>query len=142
MNKNQTWKWLLIALLVAIALLNVYPPQDRLKGGLDLVGGTSIIYDIDTTDLSREESKGIAQRMIPILLDRVDPTNVANIVMRPQGDTRIEIQMPMARGDTKEKRDSIRSLIPRVFFARLCFSTYPRDFHRRMNWVTSYCDIY
>lgn len=42
--------------------------------------------------------------MIPILLKRIDPTNVANILIRPQGDTRLEIQLPMATEDTKKKR--------------------------------------
>ena len=104
MNKNLTWKPLLIILLVVIAAWNVYPPQDKLKPGLDIGGGTSLIYDIDTTDLTRDEQRGLAQRMIPILLKRVDPTNVANIMMRPQGDKRIEIQLPSSSEETKKKR--------------------------------------
>ncbi len=76
MNNKLSWKWLLIVVLVAIAGWNVYPPQDKLKPGIDIGGGTSLIYDIDTSGLDRTEQKGLAQRMIPILLKRVDPTNV------------------------------------------------------------------
>ena len=104
MNKNPIWKAVLIIFLVALAAWNVYPPKDKLKPGLDLAGGTSLVYDIDTTDMNPDERKGIAQRMIPFLLKRIDPTNVANIVMRPQGDTRIEIQLPLASADTLKKR--------------------------------------
>ncbi len=104
MNRNLIWKPLLIVLLVLIAAWNLYPPQDKLKKGIDIGGGTSLIYDIDTTGLSRAEQQGLAQRMIPILLKRIDPTNVANIVIRPQGDTRIEIQLPMATPDTQKRR--------------------------------------
>ena len=106
MNNKLSWKWLLIVLLVAIAGWNVYPPQDKLKPGIDIGGGTSLIYDIDASDLPKEERRGLAERMIPILLKRVDPTSVANILMRPQGDTRIEIQLPMASQDTIDKRDA------------------------------------
>jgi SecD/SecF fusion protein len=106
MSKNLFWKALLIIILVGLAAWNVYPPKEKLKLGLDLAGGTSLIYEIDTQGLTREERKGLAQRMIPILLRRIDPTNVANIVMRPQGDSRIEIQLPVSNADTRKKRQS------------------------------------
>jgi len=106
MGKNVIWKALLIIVLAGLAAWNVYPPKDKLKLGLDLAGGTSLIYEIDTQGLDRRERKGLAQRMIPILLRRIDPTNVANIVMRPQGDTRIEIQLPVSSAETRKKRES------------------------------------
>ena len=106
MGKNITWKAMLIVVLAGIAAWNVYPPKDKLKLGLDLAGGTSLIYEIDTQGLDRLERKGLAQRMIPILLRRIDPTNVANIVMRPQGDTRIEIQLPVSSAETRNKRQA------------------------------------
>jgi SecD/SecF fusion protein len=104
MSKNLYWKILLIVVLIGLAAFYVYPPKDKLKLGLDLAGGTSLVYEIDTQDLNRSERKGLAQRMIPILLRRIDPTNVANIVMRPQGDTRIEIQLPVSSAETRNKR--------------------------------------
>ncbi len=114
MDKNLFWKMALIGIVVAIAALNLYPPSKTLKPGIDLAGGTQLIYEIDTTGLSKDETKDLAQNMIPILLKRIDPTHVANIVMRPQGDTRIEILLPVASQDTKAKRaafeDALESL--------------------------------
>ncbi|MCK5172791.1 MAG: hypothetical protein KAR47_05330, partial [Planctomycetes bacterium] len=113
MNKGRVWKIGLVIFLVVFAMFHLWPSLFRLefsvdginlKPGLDLAGGTSLIYDIDTTGLDGKESEDLAQRMIPILLKRVDPTNVANIVMRPQGDTRIEIQLPLASVDSVNKR--------------------------------------
>ncbi|HIJ70473.1 MAG TPA: protein translocase subunit SecD [Planctomycetes bacterium] len=106
MGKKITWKVLLIVFLASLAAWNVYPPKDKLKLGLDLAGGTSLVYQIDTRGLERAQRKDLAQRMIPILLRRIDPTNVANIVMRPQGDTRIEIQLPVASAETRKKRQA------------------------------------
>lgn len=108
MGKNITWKAMLIVVLAGIAAWNVYPPKDKLKLGLDLAGGTSLIYEIDTQGLDRLERKGLAQRMIPILLRRIDPTNVANIVMRPQGDTRIEIQLPVSSAENAQQATGLR----------------------------------
>lgn len=105
MNKNQIWKLVFIAAVITIAIFKVYPPEKKLKPGVDLGGGVRLIYDIDTEGLKPDEIKNLAQRMIPILSRRVDPTNVANIKMIPHGDTRIEIQMPLASPDTKEKRE-------------------------------------
>ena len=106
MDKNLIWKSLAIVIVVAVALLNLYPPSETLKPGIDLAGGTSLIYEIDTTDLGPNEQRGLAQNMIPILLKRIDPTHVANIVMRPQGDTCIEIQLPVASAETRERREA------------------------------------
>ena len=106
MNKNQVWKIALILFLVVCAAWTVWPPQDKLKQGPDLAGGTSLIYDIDTTDLDKKEKKGLAQNMIPILMRRIDPMGVANVKMRPQGDTRIEILLPLSSVDTRVKREA------------------------------------
>ena len=46
----------------------------------------------------------LAQKLSPILLKRIDPGNVQNIIMRPQGDTRLEIQVPLASADTQARR--------------------------------------
>jgi preprotein translocase subunit SecD len=104
MNRNLIWKLLLIVVLTVLAVWVVYPPQEKLKLGLDLAGGTSLVYEIDTTGLSAEERKGLADSMIPILLKRIDPTHMANVVMRPQEDTRIEIQLPVSSPETQRKR--------------------------------------
>ena len=106
MNMNLIWKSVLIVAVVALMGLYLYPPQETLKPGIDLAGGTSLIYEIDVSGLENTERKGLAQNMIPILLKRIDPTHVANIVMRPQGDTRIEIQLPVASKDTRDKRQA------------------------------------
>jgi SecD/SecF fusion protein len=114
MNRNLIWKLLLIAAMTILSFWVVYPPQERLKLGLDLAGGTSLIYEIDTTGLSPQERKGLAESMIPILRKRIDPTNMANIVMRPQEDTRIEIQMPVASPETRRKRQVFQEALQKL----------------------------
>lgn len=111
MDRNLIWKTVVIVLIVIASALYLWPPQEKLKQGLDLAGGTSLVYEIDTTDLEPHEKKDLAQNMIPILLKRIDPTHVANIVMRPQGDTRIEIQLPVASAETRKKRDAVNKAI-------------------------------
>jgi SecD/SecF fusion protein len=106
MDKNLVRFGLIATIvLVIFAAVELYPPREKLKPGIDLAGGTSLIYEIDTTGLESTEIDNLAQRLAPILLKRIDPGNIQNIIMRPQGDTRLEIQVPLASLDTHRKRE-------------------------------------
>ncbi|MFA5240297.1 MAG: hypothetical protein WC476_11420, partial [Phycisphaerae bacterium] len=82
MNKNLWPKFILIIVLVVIAVWTLYPPDKTLKPGIDLAGGTSLIYEIDTQGLEGIEKKDLAQRMITVLRRRIDPANIQNLVWR------------------------------------------------------------
>ena len=104
MGKNLVPKIVLIIILVVVAAWTLYPPNKTLKPGIDLAGGTSLIYEIDTQGLEASEKKDLSQKMITVLRRRIDPANIQNLVWRPQGGTRFEIQMPLASEETHEKR--------------------------------------
>ncbi len=107
MDKNLVRYGLAATILLTIfAIAELYPPSETLKPGIDLAGGTSLIYDIDTTGLRENETDNLAQKLVPILLKRIDPGNIQNIVMRPLGDTRIEIQVPLASAEAHRKRQA------------------------------------
>ncbi len=104
MNKSMFPKFILIIVLVAVAAWTLYPPNKTLRPGIDLAGGTSLIYEIDTQGLRETEKDDLAQRMITVLRRRIDPADIQNLVWRPQGGTRFEIQMPLASAEAREKR--------------------------------------
>lgn len=106
MNRNLMPKIVLIVVLVAAAVWVLYPPSKTLKPGIDLAGGTSLIYEIDTHGLKEAEKKDLAQGMITVLRRRIDPANIQNLVWRPQGNTRFEIQMPLASAEARQKRQN------------------------------------
>ena len=106
MGKNITPKIVLIIVLIVLALWTLYPPQKTLKQGIDLAGGTSLIYEIDTFGLNEAEKKDLSQKMITVLRRRIDPANIQNLIWRPQGNTRFEIQMPLASAEAHEKREN------------------------------------
>ena len=64
MSRNLVPKFILILILVALAVLALYPPSKTLKPGIDLAGGTSLIYAINTEGLSADEERDLAQKMI------------------------------------------------------------------------------
>jgi len=109
MNKNLLPKTIFVLVLVLIAVWILYPPHKTLKPGIDLAGGTSLIYEINTQGLQSGEERDLAQRMITVLRRRIDPADIQNLVWRPQGNTRFEIQMPLASQETRVKRDAYQN---------------------------------
>ena len=104
MDKNVAPKAVLIIVLVVVAMWTLYPPSKTLKPGIDLAGGTSLIYEIDAQGLEEHEKRDLAQRMIIVLRRRIDPANIQNLIWRPLGNTRFEIQMPLASAEARVKR--------------------------------------
>lgn len=109
MSRNLVPKFVLIFALVAIAIAALYPPSKTLKPGIDLAGGTSLIYAINTEGLTGDQEKDLGQKMITVLRRRIDPANIQNLVWRPLGNTRFEIQMPLASKETQDKRDEFQA---------------------------------
>jgi len=111
MEKNLRWKVVLIIGLIVVAFLALYPPTKTLKPGIDLAGGTSLIYELDTKGLDESEKKDLSTRMITVLRRRIDPANILNIIWRPQGNTRFEIQMPLASAEAHQKRQNFEKAL-------------------------------
>jgi SecD/SecF fusion protein len=106
MSKNLMPKIILIIVLVTVAVWTLYPPRKTLKPGIDLAGGTSLIYEIDTHGLKESEKKNLSERLITVLRRRIDPANIQNLIWRPQGNDRFEIQMPLASAEARQKRQN------------------------------------
>jgi SecD/SecF fusion protein len=114
MNKTLTWKFALIAVIIVLALWLLYPPDKTLKPGLDIAGGASLIYEIDTEGMDTDETKDLSSKMITILRRRIDPANIQNLVWRPHGSTRFEIQMPLASAEARQKRNAYNDTLQAV----------------------------
>ena len=132
MGKNLVPKIVVIAVLVAVAALTLYPPDKKLKPGIDLAGGTSLIYEIDTHGLKETEKKDLAQRMITVLRRRIDPANIQNLVWRPQGNSRFEIQMPLASAEARAKRQNYEKAESDLLAKNISRSTIMRYLSKRL----------
>ncbi|MDO8631349.1 MAG: hypothetical protein Q7R41_12745, partial [Phycisphaerales bacterium] len=113
-DPNRLMKWLLVIALVVLSLAVLYPPQRTLKGGIDLVGGTSLLFEIDTSGLNPNEMRDLSTRVMRILKDRVDPKGQLNLEWRPVGSTRLEIRMPRPPKEALERRAAYNKAIDRL----------------------------
>ncbi len=105
-EKNLWWKVLLIFVLVGMCAWQIHPFDQKLRGGIDLVGGYSLLFEIDDSDMDANQKDKLAERVMTVLKQRVDPQGNRNLVWRPIGQNRLEIQMPRPTGDVQGPRDA------------------------------------
>src|SRR5271157_2909787 len=88
--KQSRWKIFLIIGSVALGLLAMIPPHKKLKLGIDLSGGTILVYEV------AQESLGSVNmdELISALKQRADPQGVKETPIRKIGSNRIEIILP------------------------------------------------
>ncbi len=105
MQPNHSSRVTLILAILIGSIFAISPPtrwfnssiplsqKHNLKPGIDMVGGTSLLYEIKPPEGQFVETN-LAEQVMESLKKRVDPDGVRNLIWRPQGNTRLEIQMP------------------------------------------------
>ncbi len=109
-EKNLWAKIGLIVLIAGLSAWQIYPPDEKLKQGIDLGGGHSLLFEIDDTGVSDIQRPTLASDVMNILKQRIDPGSTRNLVWRPIGWNRLEIQMPQP----SKKMDRYRTEFEKV----------------------------
>ncbi|GIW79005.1 MAG: hypothetical protein KatS3mg105_0812 [Gemmatales bacterium] len=105
---------MVIGTLIVLNAYNKYVNgEGGFKLGVDLAGGTDLIYEIDET---KEKREGYTpERMVAALKRRIDPTDLYNIKIRPVSDTRFEIILPTGgRHQAEAEKRAWDNLIAKV----------------------------
>src|SRR4051812_5813005 len=98
--KNLGYKFLLIAVTTALGLVALWPPREKLKLGIDLSGGTILVYQVTKENLNKDFSM---DELISALKHRVDPSGIREIPIRKIGGNRLEIILPEASAEEVEE---------------------------------------
>ena len=101
MVKNLKWKALLVIAVVAVCFWMGYPPQEKVKLGLDLKGGMHLILKVDLDKIPEDARADATDRAIEIIRNRIDQFGVSEPLIRKQGQDHILMQLP---GVTDRKR--------------------------------------
>jgi SecD/SecF fusion protein len=82
----------------------------RIRLGIDLQGGTSLLVEMDTNRLTQASEAGTAlSHAVEVLRKRVDRFGVAEPVIQPEGDNRILVQLPgMSAADQESAKIQIQ----------------------------------
>ena len=116
-------KAVLILALVVIGALTL-TRKDAIPLGLDLRGGSELLYRIKHEDLAAEDREGITQRTIDVIRRRIDPQGNKEILMRAQGKHRFYLQLP---GMGQDEARRIEDLIRRAGKLRFCLVNSDRE---------------
>jgi len=80
MNKNLRWKLLTVVAVTALAIWSFYPPDQKVKLGLDLQGGVHLVLRVQTDDALRLETETSGERLREALrTEAIDVTDVAPV---------------------------------------------------------------
>lgn len=116
---RKRWLGLILTILVtAFCLEQAIPPQEKIRLGLDLKGGTSFLIKLTETE-DQKISKNTLDQAVEVIRKRVDRDGVGEPVIAPQGDDRILVQIPGL--DTPEKVEATRKKLEQV--AKLEFAS-------------------
>ena len=107
------------ALIIAATLIGIaaiWPPSEKLKTGIDLSGGTILVYEVKKD--STASGKVVLDDLITALKRRINPQGVEDIAIRKVGNDRIEVVLPKKSSDEvddiKRKLTNVGSLEFRI----------------------------
>ena len=63
MKQNVQWKLVTVVVVAALSALAIYPPEERIRLGLDLEGGVHMVLRVQTDDALRVESETAAEQL-------------------------------------------------------------------------------
>ena len=119
-GRKLEWRLSLIVAVLSICAVGLGLHKDpetgewhnRLKLGLDLAGGSSLLYEINVPEGANADE--VIAQTIEVLKKRVDPDGVRSLVWREEVGNRIEIQMPRASREVDQKRTAVEELETKI----------------------------
>jgi len=138
MDKNAIWKWLILVAAVAFSLVVVTPLEQKIRYGIDLIGGVSITVEldedaihrdveeelrlaaqgkpVDQADIDRRVRKimeGAQDRALEVIRNRVDFAGTEEPVIFPAKNNRIVVQV--AKTKPEEVKNLIDAILQKAF---------------------------
>jgi preprotein translocase subunit SecD len=87
MNKNLRWKSIVIFAVLAVFVFFFYPPQQKLKLGLDLKGGVHLVLRVQTDDALKLETELTSERLRETLMQK----GFAGVTVSAEPPTRLRV---------------------------------------------------
>lgn len=121
-------------ILLAVAASATVLTFGKIGLGVDLRGGTILVYEIDptkgiaVTDGEESVARVASSQLIPSLIKRINPSGTQEIVIRPYGENQIEIIIPEVDQLEVER---IKRIIEQAGILRFAIVANGRD-HQRL----------
>ena len=101
--------------ITALCFVSVFPPKERLKGGIDIVGGSSFVLRVQSRTAEDGTKEAVSHQQvdqaIKVIEQRLNGMGTTEPLIARQGDDRIIVQMP---GVDPEESKRIRTILEKV----------------------------
>ena len=94
MGKYYKWKVLLTIAVIAFSAWKIWPPQEKIRLGLDLQGGMQILLRVELDKVPLEARKDATDRVVEIIRNRIDEFGVREPVITKQAKDLVVLQLP------------------------------------------------
>ncbi len=121
--------WILCALAIALSpflyqMYNGKSPWSALKLGIDLAGGSNLVYALDRSQKGDEKiDNELMGRMVGAIARRINPDGTKDVVVRQVGSDRIEVIIP---GADKQTVDDFKNKITNLGSLEFAILATPR----------------
>ncbi|MCM8767797.1 MAG: protein translocase subunit SecD [Candidatus Omnitrophica bacterium] len=87
-------KFGVIVAVIGICFYLFYPPEKKVKKGLDLQGGIHVVLEVEKENLEEKSLSDLTERALEIIRNRVDALGVTEPVIQKEGTDRIIVDLP------------------------------------------------
>ncbi|HOL22512.1 MAG TPA: protein translocase subunit SecD [bacterium] len=94
MIKQYYFRFLLIAAIIGLCIYQVYPPEKKIRRGLDLQGGVHVVLEVTETAQDEKTISDLADRALEVIRNRIDALGVTEPVIQKEGMKRIIVDLP------------------------------------------------
>ncbi|MDD3725689.1 MAG: protein translocase subunit SecD [Candidatus Ratteibacteria bacterium] len=93
MLKRCYYQLLLILVIIVLCIWQIYPPEKKIRRGLDLQGGVHVVLEVTETQ-NEQAVSDLTDRALEIIRNRIDALGVTEPIIQKEGIKRIIIDLP------------------------------------------------
>jgi preprotein translocase subunit SecD len=140
MFKRNNLVFLSVLVLFVLAALVVFPTdkgtlfQKDVRLGLDLQGGTRIVYQADLTGVPANQQAEAIDGAISVLENRINPLGVSETTVRKLGEDQILVEVP-GRALTDAEKQSLGAVALLEFGEQVTGNETPKWVNIYGNWI-------
>ena len=100
MTRDFYIKFFIIVAVAIFFAFSIYPPDKKIKKGLDLQGGVHVVLEVEKPPEEKSVSDA-TDRALEIIRNRIDALGVTEPVIQKQGTNRIIVDLPGVKNPEK-----------------------------------------
>lgn len=101
MIRQYYYRFLLIVVIIGLCIWQIYPPEKKIRRGLDLQGGVHVVLEVTETAQDEKVISDLTDRALEVIRNRIDALGVTEPVIQKEGMKRIIIDLPGVQNPDK-----------------------------------------